>query len=96
MYKSIGFFASFNEITGYGQHATNFTKELEKIIPLKRNEVGDVTISLLDVVSASHATVYPPFPSILWTVWESTCYPNEFIDNLKNYNQLWVVSAMVS
>lgn len=92
MFKSVGFYASFNERTGYGQHATNFVKELEKLIPINKNDDGEVNISLLDVVTAAHTTIRRPYPSILWTVWESTEYPAEFMDKIKLYDQMWVVS----
>ncbi len=92
MFKSIGLFAAFNEQTGYGNHATNFARELEKLIPVNRNTIGDVNISLLDVVSAAHETTLRPFPSILYNAWESTEYPAEFLDKMPLYNQLWVPS----
>ncbi len=92
MYKSVGFFAAFNERTGYGQHATCFVKELEKLVPVNRNAEGEVNISLLDVVTAAHTTVSRPYPSILYTVWESTEYPVEFLDKLCLYDQMWVTT----
>jgi hypothetical protein len=93
MYKSASFFGTLNERTGYGVHASRFSAALEKLIPMTLNRPGgDVSISLLDVVSASQATTFPPSPSILMTVWESTEYPDQFIQNLKHYDQLWLVS----
>ena len=93
MFKDVSAFAAFNEQTGYGIHATNFFKELNNLIPVKQNQLGgEINISLLDVVTASHATNFPPKPSILYSVWESTKYSEAFINNLKNYDQLWVPS----
>lgn len=90
--KKLGFYAAFNKQTGYGNHACSLAAELEKLLPVLRNEPGDVNLSLLDVVTASQTTTFPPRPSILMTVWESTAYPDQFIANLKHYDQLWVVS----
>jgi autotransporter strand-loop-strand O-heptosyltransferase len=93
MFKSLSFFASFGDRTGYQVHASGLVNELEKLIPVYRNQPGgDVSISLLDVVTASQATNFPPHPSILMTVWESTEYPLPFIERLQNYDQLWLVS----
>jgi len=92
MFKSVSLVGAFNERTGYGVHTSRLADALEKMIPVHRNQPGEVTISLLDVVTASHATTFPPSPSILMTVWESTEYPAQFIANLKHYDQLWLVS----
>lgn len=92
MFKQVAFHGSLNNRTGYGNHATNFTRALSKLIPVNVEGEGDIHISLLDVVTASQITTFPPSPSILMTVWESTCYPDAFIDNLKHYDQLWLVS----
>jgi autotransporter strand-loop-strand O-heptosyltransferase len=92
MIKKVAFHGTLNERTGYGIHASNFVRELSKLIPVNVNGDGDVHISLLDTVTASQATVFPKSPSILMTVWESTEYPAQFIANLKHYDQLWLVS----
>lgn len=82
MFKSVSFYANFNEKTGYGIHATNFVRELEKLIPVIKNKPGgEVSISLLDVVTAQHIMVPHPYPSILYSVWESTRYPDKFMEN---------------
>jgi autotransporter strand-loop-strand O-heptosyltransferase len=91
MFKEIKVHAHFNERTGYGIHASRFFPALDALKPQEGGE-GTVHISLLDVVSASQATSFPPSPSILMTVWESTSYPDAFIQNLKHYDQLWLVS----
>jgi len=92
MYKSIGFFAAFNERTGYGIHATNLCRELEKLIPVKRNEAGDVNISLIDSVSIQNVTERLPYPSFVMNAWESTLQPDWFIEKLKFFDGLIVVS----
>lgn len=92
MYKSIAFHGTLNERTGYGVHTSRFTEQLSKLIPVNINGEGEVHVSLLDVVTAAHTTVRHPYPSILYTVWESTEYPAEFMDKLKLYDQLWVPS----
>ena len=83
-----------NEVTGFGIHATNFFRMLEKVGKKRKfaKREGRCNITLLDIVSASHATTRLPYPSILYTVWESTEYPAEFMDKLKLYDQLWVPS----
>jgi autotransporter strand-loop-strand O-heptosyltransferase len=91
MFKQVVFHGSINERTGYGVHASRFTEQLSKLIPVSMQE-GDVHISLLDVVTASQTTTRWPAPSILYTVWESTEYPAAFLMNLKLYDQMWVPS----
>jgi len=93
MFKSISVYASFNTQTGYGIHATNFFGELEKLIPIKRNQPGgDAVISLYDSVTASNIKVKHALPSVLFNVFESTKQPVAFCDNLSLYDQLWVPS----
>lgn len=92
MYKQVVFHGNLNERTGYGVHASRFTEQLSKLIPVSFIGEGDVHVSLLDVVTAAHTTVRHPYPSILYTVWESTEYPAEFMEKLKLYDQLWVPS----
>jgi len=92
MFKSVAFHGTLNERTGYGIHASRFTEQLSKLIPVNVNGEGDVHVSLLDVVTAAHTTVRHPAPSILYSVWESTSYPDEFMDKLKLYDALWVPS----
>jgi autotransporter strand-loop-strand O-heptosyltransferase len=93
MFKNVVFHGTLNERTGYGIHASRFTEQLSKLIPVSINgEEGEVHVSLLDVVTAAHTTIRHPAPSILYTVWESTEYPAEFLDKLKLYDQLWVPS----
>lgn len=92
MFKQVAFHGVLNERTGYGIHASRFTEQLSKLIPVNVNGEGDVHVSLLDVVTTSHTTIRHPIPSILYTVWESTEYPAEFMDKLKLYDQLWVPS----
>jgi autotransporter strand-loop-strand O-heptosyltransferase len=90
MFKEIKVKASFNERTGYGIHASRFFPELQKLVP--SDGTGTVHIALLDTVSASQATEFAPSPSILYNVWESDEQPQDFIDKLKHYDQLWVPS----
>lgn len=96
MYQRVSFHGAVNDRTGYGIHATNFLRELRRFIPVVINQEehleGDVHISLLDVVTASHTTKRWPAPSILYTVWESTEYPAAFLQNVRLYDQMWVVS----
>lgn len=92
MFKEIKVVATFNERTGYGIHGSRFfPKLLDRVGKFKDGE-GVATVSLLDVVSASHVTAVHPSPSILYNVWESTEYPMAFMEKLKNYDQLWVPS----
>jgi autotransporter strand-loop-strand O-heptosyltransferase len=91
MYKSISFYASFNERTGYGIHATRLVESLEKLISVHRNQPGgEVSISLIDSVSIQNVTTHLPYPSILYNVWESTEQPQWFMDKLQYFDQLWV------
>jgi autotransporter strand-loop-strand O-heptosyltransferase len=93
MYKSISIHGAFNERTGYGVHTSRFAEALEKLIPVYRNSPeGEVSISLLDTVTASHITTFPKKPSILFNIWEATEQPIDFINKLDNYSQLWVGS----
>jgi len=93
MYKSVSFYAAFNERTGYGVHANRLCEALEKLIPVYRNQPnGEVSISLLDTVTASQTMTFPPKPSILFNIWEASEQPAAFIEKLKNYSQLWVGS----
>lgn len=91
--KSINFFASFNNQTGYGIHATKLAEALERKTKVYRNSAdGDVTVSLVDSVSVQNVNMRGPYPSILYNVWESTEQPDWFIDRLKYFDQLWVPS----
>jgi autotransporter strand-loop-strand O-heptosyltransferase len=94
MFKEIKVHATFNERTGYGIHGSRFFSALIKLHEEKKNgsESGEVHISLLDTVTASQINEFPPQPSILYNVWESSLQPDEFIYKLKNYSQLWVAS----
>jgi glycosyltransferase involved in cell wall biosynthesis len=92
MFKTIEVHAEFNERTGFGIHSSRFFPALNKLTSQCKDGVGTVHISLLDVVTAAHTTVRHPAPSILYTVWESTEYPAEFMDKIKLYDQLWVPS----
>lgn len=84
--------AIFNERTGYGIHASRFFPELDALMRNVKNGKGAVTITLDDTVTASQRTDFPAAPSILYNVWESTEQPQEFMNNLRNYDQLWVAS----
>lgn len=90
MFKTIQVHANFNERTGYGIHASRFFPKLQELV--KGDGTGEVHISLLDTVTASQINEFPPQPSILYNVWESSLQPDEFIHKLKNYSQLWVAS----
>ena len=93
MFKSISVYASFNTQTGYGIHASRFAEALENFIPVKRNNpTGDIVISLFDIVTASHNYRKYDVPSVLYSVWESTKYPDKFMRNLQHYDMLWVPS----
>ena len=92
MYKQVSFHGAINERTGYGVHGSRISETLSKLIPVNFDGQGDVHISLLDTVTASQITTFPPKPSILYNVWEATEQPAEFIEKLKNYSQLWVAS----
>ncbi len=93
MFKEIKIHAHANERTGYGIHASRFFPMLDKVVQEHPDDSGTVHISLLDVVSASHHELkFPPSPSILFNVWESTEYPEGFMRNLGKYDQLWVPS----
>ena len=93
MYKSISFYAAFGNRTGYQHHATGLADALEKLMPVYRNQPGgDISISLLDTVTASQITTFPPNPSILLNVWEASEQPAGFIENLRHYSQFWVAS----
>lgn len=88
----VAFYGTLNERTGYGIHATNFVRGLSKLTPVDVNGEGDVYISLYDTVTASNITTRHPKPSILYNVWESTRQPDNFIDKLSLYDQMWVPS----
>ena len=92
MFKEIKVNAHLNEQTGYGIHATNFFRELDKLVQKQVGGEGAVTISRLDTVTAAHTTERHPAPSILYNVWESTHQPDEFMNKLNLYDQLWVPS----
>jgi autotransporter strand-loop-strand O-heptosyltransferase len=92
MYKSIAFHGTLNERTGYGIHATNFVRELRKLIPVNVDGDGDVHITLTDSVSIQNINSRLPYPSILYNVWESTEEPQWFMDRLKYFDQLWTAS----
>jgi glycosyltransferase involved in cell wall biosynthesis len=91
--KSVSFYAAFNERTGYGVHASRMAESLEKLLPVHRNQPGgDISLTLIDVVSIQNIKERLPYPSICYSVWESTEYPSWFIDRLKFFDQLWVPS----
>ena len=92
MFRDVEVNAAFNDVTGYGIHASNFFPELQKLVQKTPNSKGKVTISLLDVVTASQTDTRHPYPSILYNVWESTEYPAEFMRRIRLYDQLWVPS----
>lgn len=92
MFKQIVFHGVLNERTGYGIHATNFVRELNKLIPVAQTGEGDVHISMYDSVSIQNVNQRLPYPSIVYNVWESTEQPQWFIDRLKYFDQLWVAS----
>lgn len=94
MFKKVNAYASWGERTGYQVHAKGFFEALEKKIAISRGPEfdGDISISLLDSVSAQHVKERKPFPSILYNVWESTEQPQGFLDNLCLYDQMWVPS----
>ena len=94
MFKSVSFYAGLNDYTGYGIHATNFVRELEKLIPVIKNKPGgEVSLSLLDSVSVQHVKSRQPYPSICYNIWEATVQPQKAFDNFKFlYDQLWVGS----
>ena len=93
MFKKVCFHGVLNERTGYGIHGTRFVEALEKYIPVDRNgQEGDVHITLVDVVSIQNIQERLPYPSICYSVWESTEYPAWFIEKLKLFDQLWVPS----
>ena len=94
MFKTYNFIAAFGERTGYQIHASRFGAAFDEVFRAKAKESdsGHVNISLLDSVSASQAATFPERPSILYNIWESTSQPQGFLDNLKNYDMLWVGS----
>jgi autotransporter strand-loop-strand O-heptosyltransferase len=94
MFKQLNINATFNERTGYGIHGSRFFSALNKLHEEKKTTeyTGEVHISLLDTVTASQKKDFPPFPSILYNVWESSSQPDAFIKNLQYYSQLWVAS----
>jgi len=93
MFKKVAFYGSLNERTGYGVHASRFTEALAKLIPVSLNTgEGDVHVAMLDTVTASNVKGEGKRPAVLYNVWESTEYPQGFINNLKYFDQLWVAS----
>jgi autotransporter strand-loop-strand O-heptosyltransferase len=93
VFKKVCFHGVLNERTGYGIHGSRFVEALEKYIPVDRNgQEGDVHITLVDVVSIQNIQERLPYPSICYSVWESTEYPAWFIEKLKLFDQLWVPS----
>jgi autotransporter strand-loop-strand O-heptosyltransferase len=89
---SVGLFGAFNERTGYGIHLSRFAEALEKLVKVNRNAVGDINVTLIDVVSIQNVKERLPYPSICYSVWESTEYPQWFIDAMQFFDQLWVPS----
>lgn len=94
MFKELQIHACFGERTGYQIHASRFFPELEKAAAEcgATDVSGTVHISLLDTVTASQVKERHPCPSILYNVWESTEQPQEFLNALGLYDQLWVPS----
>jgi autotransporter strand-loop-strand O-heptosyltransferase len=94
MSKSISFYASFNERTGYGIHGSRLCEAFEKVTTVYRNKSGgDVSISLIDSVSIQNVTERLPYPSLLLNAWESTLQPDWFINQFNKYfDGLLVVS----
>jgi autotransporter strand-loop-strand O-heptosyltransferase len=94
MFKKVNAYAPWGDRTGYQIHSKGFFDALEKRIAINRQEPydGDVSVSLLDSVSAQHEPGRRTFPSILYNVWESTQQPQGFMDALRLYDQLWVPS----
>ena len=92
MFKDIKVHATLNERTGYGIHGSRFFGALKDVCAKQGGKSGEVSISLLDTVSASNLKEFPQKPSILYNVWESTEQPAAFIQNLAHYSQLWVAS----
>jgi autotransporter strand-loop-strand O-heptosyltransferase len=92
MFNKVVVHAHLNERTGYGVHASRFFPELEKLVREAKGTGGEIHISLMDTVTASHQHVRHPGPSILYNVWESTVQPLEFIKGLMDYDMLWVPS----
>ena len=93
MFKSVSFYGAFNRQTGYGFHACQFVEQLEKLIPVFKNqEGGDISITLADVVTASQINIRRAYPSLLYVAWESTEYPVDFLKKLALYDGLLVVS----
>ena len=91
IYKSISFYATFGDRTGYQVHATNLCNALEKLMPVYRNQPGgDVSISLIDSVSIQNVNERLPYPSLLYNIWESTEQPQWFMDKLKYFDGLLV------
>lgn len=92
--KSVSFYASFGSRTGYQIHATELVKELEKLTTVYRNQPGgDVSISMLDSVSIQNVTERLPAPSYIMNAWESSDQPDWFIEKLKFFDGLMVVSS---
>lgn len=92
MYKSVAWHGQLNDRTGYGIHGTNMVRELSKLIPVNVDGEGEVHITLIDSVSIQNVNSRWPYPSILYNAWESTEQPQWFIDRMKYFDQLWVVS----
>lgn len=92
MFKKLRVDACFGERTGYQIHASNFFPKLLELVAGEKGENGTATISLLDTVSASQIKDFPTRPSILYNVWESTEQPEQFVENVRNFDQLWVAS----
>ena len=93
VFKKVCFHGALNERTGYGIHGSRFVEALEKYIPVDRTgREGDIHITLVDVVSIQNIKERLPYPSICYSVWESTEYPSWFISKLKLFDQLWVPS----
>ena len=93
MYKSISFYAAFGKTTGYQFHASQLCDELEKLLPVYRNQLGgEVSISLIDSVSIQNVNNHLPYPSFIMNAWESDHQPDWFIEKLKYFDGLMVVS----
>lgn len=94
----------FGFTSGISQHAENFSKALERVgVSVIKNHIpnnqeikvrGDVThITLCGVQEFAHFYKKRPGKNIAYIAWESTEYPQHFVEAMNNVDELWVTST---
>jgi autotransporter strand-loop-strand O-heptosyltransferase len=91
MFNRVNFVYSGNAESGYGQHATQFWPELQKLLP----DVADTGVNCnIVLATVNHPDFYKSYNGlkVAFCVWESTEFPADFFKQLLTFDQLWVPS----